>query len=168
MSASEGSPGGLSHLDPHGAARMVDVSGKEASLRAATARAILRMKPETLRAAIEGDLPKGDVFGAARLAGILAAKKTPDLVPLCHPVRIDAVDVEISPLPPDRVRIEASAKARDVTGVEMEALTAVAVAALTVYDMVKGLDRGAAVERIELVEKSGGKSGAWRRGDGGT
>jgi len=150
-------------VDEKGALRMVDVSSKEPTLRTATARGEVRMKPETLEAIASGSVPKGDVISTARLAGIMAAKKTPELVPLCHPIRLDALDVHLTPRPPDRIEVEATARARDVTGVEMEALTAVAASCLTLYDMCKAIDRGMTVEGIELTEKTGGKSGPWSR-----
>jgi cyclic pyranopterin phosphate synthase len=159
------SPGsrGLSHVDERGQARMVDVSGKAATVRTARAEATVRMAPATLRLIAGGGAPKGDVLAASRIAGIQAAKKVPDLIPLCHPIRLDAVSVAIEFLPPDRVRIEATARARDATGVEMEALTAAAVAALTLYDMAKAADRGMEIETVRLLEKAGGRSGTWRR-----
>ena len=143
---------------------MVDVSDKRETVREAVARALVRMRPATLRLVRRGDAPKGDVLGAARLAGIMAAKRTPQLIPLCHPLRITGVDVSFR----DDVRrgelaIEARVRTVDKTGVEMEALTAAAVAALTVYDMVKAVEKGVTIARIQLVEKSGGKSGRWTR-----
>jgi cyclic pyranopterin phosphate synthase len=143
---------------------MVDVSDKRETVREAVARALVRMRPSTLRLVRRGDAPKGDVLGAARLAGIMAAKRTPQLIPLCHPLRITGVDVTFR----DDVRrgelaIEARVRTVDKTGVEMEALTAAAVAALTVYDMVKAVEKGVTIARIQLVEKSGGKSGRWTR-----
>ena len=156
---------GLSHLTPAGDARMVDVSAKAETVREAVARATLKMKPATLAAIRAGQLVKGDVLGVARTAGILAAKRTPDLIPLCHPLRITGVDVEFA-LDARRsvVSIEARVRTVDKTGVEMEALTAAAVAGLTVYDMVKAVDRGVVLTDLCLVEKSGGKSGHWKRG----
>jgi cyclic pyranopterin phosphate synthase len=155
---------GLTHLTPEGDARMVDVSTKAETVREAVARGVLRMAPATLRVIREGNAPKGDVLGVARTAGILAAKRTSDLIPLCHPLRITGVDVEFSD---DSRRGELTVRARvktiDKTGVEMEALTAVSVAALTVYDMIKAVEKGVTIERIELVEKTGGKSGRWTR-----
>ena len=143
---------------------MVDVSAKPETAREAVARAVVRMRPETLRAIRRGNAPKGDVLGVARTAGILAAKRTHDLIPLCHPLRLTRVDVRFDGLRAGRqLTIEARVRTVDKTGVEMEALTAVAVAALTVYDMVKAVERGVAITRVELVEKSGGKSGSWRR-----
>ena len=143
---------------------MVDVSAKPETAREAVARAVLRMRPETLRAIRRGNAPKGDVLGVARTAGILAAKRTHDLIPLCHPLRLTRVDVRFDGLRAGRhLTIEARVRTVDKTGVEMEALTAAAVAALTVYDMVKAVERGVVITRVELVEKSGGKSGSWRR-----
>lgn len=144
---------------------MVDVSAKPETAREAVARAVLRMRPETLRAIRRGNAPKGDVLGVARTAGILAAKRTPDLIPLCHPLRLTRVDVRFDGLRGGRhLTVEARVQTVDKTGVEMEAMTAAAVAALTVYDMVKAVERGVTITRVELVEKSGGKSGTWRRG----
>jgi cyclic pyranopterin phosphate synthase len=152
----------LTHLDDSGAARMVDVSGKEITHRRAVARAFVRMTPETARAVGAGDAPKGDVLGTARLAGIQAAKQTGALIPLCHPLGLDHVDVRAE-IVPDGVTIEAEASVHGRTGVEMEAMVAASVAALTVYDMVKGIERGVAIEAVELIAKSGGRSGDWRR-----
>ena len=155
---------GLTHLGASGEARMVDVSPKAETAREAVARATLRMSPRTLRLVRAGNAPKGDVLGVARTAGILAAKRTHELIPLCHPLRITGVDVEFA-LDARRaqVAIRATVRTVDKTGVEMEALTAVAVAALTVYDMEKALDKGVTIAEVQLVEKSGGKSGQWRR-----
>ncbi|PYN23482.1 MAG: cyclic pyranopterin monophosphate synthase MoaC [Candidatus Rokuibacteriota bacterium] len=156
---------GLSHLSSKGDARMVDVSAKAETVREAVARAILRMKPTTLRVIRQGNAPKGDVLGVARTAGIMAAKRTPQLIPLCHPLRITGLDVAFSDdLRRGELTVEARVRTVDKTGVEMEALTAAAVAALTVYDMVKAVERGVTITKVELVEKSGGKSGHWRRG----
>jgi cyclic pyranopterin phosphate synthase len=143
---------------------MVDVSAKRETAREAVARAVLRMKPATLRAIRRGNAPKGDVLGVARTAGILAAKRTSQLIPLCHPLRITGVDVTFRQHP-RRGELEVSARVStvDKTGVEMEALTAVSVAALTVYDMIKAVERGVTIATIQLVEKSGGKSGPWTR-----
>ncbi len=152
----------LTHIDEEGAARMVDVGAKEATARRAVARAVVRMSSETAAAVAAGDAPKGDVLGTARLAGIQAAKRTAELIPLCHPLGLDHVDVETA-VENDAVIITATAAVTARTGVEMEAMTAAAIAALTVYDMVKGLERGVTVERVELIEKSGGRSGTWRR-----
>jgi len=143
---------------------MVDVSEKRETAREAVARAILRMKPATLRVIRKGNAPKGDVLGVARTAGILAAKRTPQLIPLCHPLRITGVDVTFEDdLKRGELMLEARVRTVDKTGVEMEALTAAAVAALTVYDMVKAVERGVTIGRIQLMEKLGGKSGHWRR-----
>ena len=141
---------------------MVDVGEKPVTDRRAVARAAVRMSAETLAAVRRGDAPKGDVIGTARIAGIQAAKRTADLVPLCHPLPLSFVDVTAE-IGDDRVTLTAEARTSAQTGVEMEAMTAAAVAALTVYDMVKGLERGVTIEAVELLEKSGGKSGEWRR-----
>src|SRR6266403_2965731 len=149
---------GLSHLSPRGDARMVDVSAKPETAREAVASAILRMSPKTLQIVRAGNAPKGDVLGVARTAGILAAKRTHELIPLCHPLRITGVDVIFSDdLRRGELGVEARVRTVDKTGVEMEALTAAAVAALTVYDMVKAVERGVTIAKIQLVEKSGGK-----------
>ena len=154
----------LTHLDEDGAARMVDVGDKPETRRRARAEALVRMSPEAARAVQRGDAPKGDVLGTARLAGIGAAKRTDELIPLAHPLPLDHVDVEASVDPEGGiVAIAAEAGVTARTGVEMEAMTACAVAALTVYDMVKGIDHGVTIERVELVSKSGGRSGEWRR-----
>src|SRR5262247_4611572 len=155
---------GLSHLTPSGEARMVDVSPKRETAREAVAQVIVKMRPATLHAIRAGQLAKGDVLGVARTAGILAAKRTPELIPLCHPLRITGVDVAFR-LDGRKsvVTIETRVRTVDKTGVEMEALTAAAVAALTVYDMVKAVDRGVVLTDLALHEKSGGKSGHWRR-----
>jgi cyclic pyranopterin monophosphate synthase len=156
---------GLSHLTPEGEARMVDVSAKAETVREARARVTVKMRAATLAAVRAGQLAKGDVLGVARTAGIMAAKRTPELIPLCHPLRITGVDIEFL-LDPKRSAITVDARVRtvDKTGVEMEALTAAAVAGLTVYDMVKAIDRGVVLTELCLIEKSGGKSGSWRRG----
>lgn len=155
---------GLSHLTPEGEARMVDVTAKAATHREAVARLVLKMKRSTLAAIRAGQVAKGDVLGVARTAGILAAKRTSDLIPLCHPLRITGVDLtfELNERA-SALEIEARVKTVDKTGVEMEALTAAAVAGLTVYDMVKAVDKGIVLTNLRLMEKSGGKSGAWRR-----
>ncbi len=143
---------------------MVDVSPKPETVREAVARAILRMRPSTLRAIKSGNAPKGDVFGVARTAGILAAKRTPELIPLCHPLRLTRVEVAFEThARRGEVAVQARVRTVDKTGVEMEALTAAGVAALTVYDMVKALERGVTITNLQLLEKSGGKSGSWRR-----
>lgn len=143
---------------------MVDVSGKGETVREAVARATLRMTPTTLRVIRRGNAPKGDVLGVARTAGILAAKRTPQLIPLCHPLRITGVDVAFrDDLRRGELTVEARVRTVDKTGVEMEALTAVAIAALTVYDMIKAVEKGVTIGEIALHEKRGGKSGHWRR-----
>jgi cyclic pyranopterin monophosphate synthase len=156
----------LTHLGKSGEARMVDVSEKAATERVAIAEGKVRMTRETLDLVLSGDAKKGDVLGAARIAGIMAAKKTSDLIPLCHPLPLTKTEVDIavdSDLPGLLVR--ATVKVTGPTGVEMEALTAVSVACLTIYDMVKSVERGMQIEGIRLLEKSGGKSGNWRAGD---
>ena len=154
----------LTHIDEHGTARMVDVAGKPVTDRRAVARALVRMSPETAAAVAAGDAPKGDVLGVARIAGIQAAKRTGELIPLCHPIGLDHVDVEAAiDTDAGEVTLTATARVSARTGVEMEAMTAVAIAALTVYDMVKGLDKSVAIEQVVLLEKSGGKSGDWVR-----
>jgi cyclic pyranopterin phosphate synthase len=155
--------GELSHFDDTGASRMVDTSAKAETVREAKATAIVRMQPATRTLIQDRKLAKGDVFEVARLAGIMAAKQTPHLIPLCHPLPITGVTVEFAPLDDDAVVIEATVKVVGKTGVEMEALTAVSVAALTVYDMCKAVDKGMVIERIQLEEKSGGKSGPFVR-----
>ncbi|MFO0972445.1 MAG: cyclic pyranopterin monophosphate synthase MoaC [Phycisphaerae bacterium] len=156
----------LTHLDAAGRARMVDVSAKRPTHRRAVAAARVRMKPETLAALLAGRMPKGDVRAVARLAGIQAAKRTSELIPLCHPLALDAVAVDLVPEPPDAVQIVATARVRGPTGVEMEALVAAAIAALALYDMCKGVERGIEIESLRLEEKSGGRSGLWRRACG--
>jgi cyclic pyranopterin phosphate synthase len=159
-------PDRLTHLDEHGAARMVDVGGKDVTARRAVARGTVAMSPETAAAVAAGDAPKGDVLGVARIAGILAAKRTGELIPLCHPLSLDHVDVEGTvDADAGTVTLTATASTTARTGVEMEAMTAVSVAALTVYDMVKGLDKGVVIRELLLLEKTGGKSGAWRRAE---
>ena len=151
----------LTHLDESGAARMVDVGGKPETARSATATGRIAMHPATLAAIRDGDMPKGDVLASARIAGIMAAKKTAELIPLCHPLALDAVTVEFA-FEADGVRATARASLTGRTGVEMEAMTAAAIALLTVYDMAKALDKGMVVEEVRLLEKTGGKSGPWR------
>jgi cyclic pyranopterin monophosphate synthase len=155
----------LTHVDEAGRARMVDVGDKPATERRAVAQARVRVSPETARTVEEGNAPKGDVIGTARIAGIQAAKRTSELIPLCHPLALTFVGVEGQV---DAVRGEilltSEARTTGPTGVEMEALTGAAVAALTVYDMVKGIERGAEIAEVVLLEKSGGRSGEWRRG----
>jgi cyclic pyranopterin phosphate synthase len=156
---------GLTHLDADGHARMVDVSGKEVTSREAVARASVRMRPETLALVREGRAPKGDVLAAARIAGIQAAKRTWELVPLCHQIALTSVEMtfEVEDEGGERIHVEARARARDRTGVEMEALTAASIASLTLYDMLKAVDPGMTIETIRLEEKRGGKSGDWVR-----
>lgn len=153
----------LTHFDSSGAAAMVDVSAKPETARSATARARVVMQPATLALILAGDAKKGDVFGVARLAGIMAAKRTADLIPLCHPLPISAVSVDLRAEGSDTVEIEATVRTTGRTGVEMEALTAASIAALTVYDMVKAVDRGMRIEGLRVVHKSGGKSGEFRQ-----
>jgi cyclic pyranopterin phosphate synthase len=153
----------LTHIAKRGDARMVDVSAKPATERVAVAEGCVRMSPKTLEAILKGNAKKGDVLGVARVAGIMAAKRTHDLIPLCHPLALTNVAVEILP---DRklcgLVVRATAKVLGQTGVEMEALTAVSLACLTIYDMAKALDRGMRIESIRLLEKAGGKSGRYR------
>ncbi|MSQ41751.1 MAG: cyclic pyranopterin monophosphate synthase MoaC [Dehalococcoidia bacterium] len=155
----------LSHLDAQGRARMVDVSAKAVTVREATARGRVTMQAETLRRIVEGSVPKGDVLAVARVAGIMAAKRTPELIPLCHPLPLSGVEVVLTP---DHrspgIEIEATVRTTGQTGVEMEALTAVAVAGLTIYDMCKSVERTMRIEAVRLVAKSGGKSGDYRAG----
>lgn len=153
----------LTHFDPRGASRMVDVSAKEQTLRLARASGLVRMLPATLARIVDRGVAKGDVFEVARLAGIMAAKRTGELIPLCHPLGLDSVELNLTPCGSGTVRIEATVKVLGRTGVEMEALTAVTVAALTVYDMCKAVDRGMTIDQIQLEEKSGGRSGAYLR-----
>jgi cyclic pyranopterin monophosphate synthase len=159
----------LSHLDERGRARMVDVGAKDETERRAVAEAFVIMAPETLAVIQDEAVPKGDVVAAARLAGIMAAKRTHELIPLCHPLNLThvGVDVEADARLPG-LRIVTEARLRGRTGVEMEALVAASVAALTVYDMCKAVDRGMQIGPVRLLEKSGGRSGAWRRGQGET
>ncbi len=153
---------GLSHIDDRGAARMVDVSDKADTAREAIAEGYVVMLPATLALIQDGGIPKGDVIAVARTAGIMGAKRTPDLIPMCHPLPITGVTLDLDPEGTDRIRIRATVKTTGKTGVEMEALTAVTVAALTVYDMCKAVDKGMRVEGVRLLEKRGGKSGEWR------
>jgi cyclic pyranopterin phosphate synthase len=150
----------LSHMDEAGRPRMVDVGGKAATVRQAVAKGIVRMQPSTFDLIKSGGTAKGDVLSVAQLAGTMAAKRTPDLIPLCHPILIDNIDIAFSPDEKNStIEITATVKSSGKTGVEMEALTATAVAALTIYDMCKAVDRGMKIENIRLVSKSGGKSG---------
>ena len=153
----------LSHLDERGAAHMVDVSGKETTAREARAEATVNITARVLALIVEGGLPKGDVIGVARIAGIQAAKRTSDLIPLCHPLALNSVEVLFEPdLQRGTLRIETICRVNGRTGVEMEALMAVSVAALTIYDVCKAMDKGIVIQQIRLLEKSGGKSGHWR------
>ena len=155
----------LSHLDESGAAHMVDVSGKEVTAREARAEATVRLSPRLLGMITAGGLPKGDALGVARIAGIQAAKRTSDLIPLCHPLALNKVDVTFEvDAAQGSLRILTLCRVAGRTGVEMEALTAASVAALTVYDMCKAVDKGIVIESIRLLEKRGGKSGDWQRG----
>lgn len=153
----------LSHLDESGAARMVDVSEKSVTAREAEAEAVIQMSPEAYAAAVEGSGPKGEVLATARIAGIMAAKKTAELIPLCHPLALSSVSLAFEPLNErNALRIRAMVKTSGQTGVEMEALTAASVAALTVYDMIKAVDKASVIETIRLLSKSGGKSGDFK------
>ena len=149
----------LTHFDEHGASRMVDVGAKEITHRLARAESFVVMRPETLQRIVDRQMAKGDVLEVARLAGIMATKRTADLIPLCHPLGIDGVEVDLQAIDLTTIRIEATVRVHGRTGVEMEALTAVSVAALTVYDMCKSVDRGMTLGPTRLLEKSGGKSG---------
>jgi len=155
---------GLTHLDAEGQARMVDVTAKAETAREARARAVLRMRPETLAAIKAGQVAKGDVLGVARVAGIMAAKKTAELIPLCHPLHLTGIDVRFEfDDQQSAVIVEARVRTMDKTGVEMEALTAASVAGLTIYDMAKAVDRGMILGEVLLLEKAGGRSGHWVR-----
>ena len=152
----------LTHLDEHGAARMVDVGGKDVTRRTAEAVATVKMQPETLQKILFAELKKGDALAAARIAGIMAAKRTFELIPLCHNIPIESVKIDFDNNGRDELYIRSRLTCSYKTGIEMEALTAVTVAALTVYDMCKAVDRGMAIEDVRLLEKSGGKSGEYR------
>ncbi|WP_019809179.1 cyclic pyranopterin monophosphate synthase MoaC [Saccharomonospora halophila] len=154
--------GRLSHVDESGTARMVDVSGKDVTARTAVARGTLRTTAEVIGLLTAGELPKGDALATARIAGVMGAKRTSELIPLCHQIALSKVDLDFDP-GPDHVVITATARTSDRTGVEMEALTAVAVAGLTLHDMVKAVDPAAALDEVRLMAKDGGNSGAWRR-----
>ncbi|HEX5727131.1 MAG TPA: cyclic pyranopterin monophosphate synthase MoaC [Longimicrobiaceae bacterium] len=159
---------GFTHLDEQGRPRMVDVGGKEATRRVAVAEGVIRVSRDTLAAITEGRVAKGDVLRVAQLAGIMAAKRTADLIPLCHPLPLDAVEVELEADPTlPAIRATATARVEGKTGVEMEALTAVTVALLTVYDMCKARDREMTIERVRLLRKEGGRSGTWEADPGG-
>ncbi|MEM9780958.1 MAG: cyclic pyranopterin monophosphate synthase MoaC [Pseudomonadota bacterium] len=154
-------PKAFTHFDADGRASMVDVGDKPVTGRTATARGAVVMAPETLSMIVEGRAKKGDVLAVARLAGIMAAKRTAELIPLCHPLLLSKVAVDLTPAPPDRVEIEATVRLTGQTGVEMEALTAVSVAALTVYDMTKAVDKAMRIEAVRLTHKDGGRTGAY-------
>jgi cyclic pyranopterin phosphate synthase len=156
--------GKLSHLDEQGRAKMVDVSDKDTTSRIAVARGSIHMRAETLELILDDKIEKGDVFAVARVAGIMAAKKTAELIPMCHPLNITSVEIDLMPGDnPARVDIEATVRVNGKTGVEMEAMTAVSVAGLTIYDMCKAVDREMSIGEIRLVKKSGGKSGTFIR-----
>jgi len=156
---------GFTHIDESGAARMIDVSGKEVTARSATATGRVLVSDEVVRLLRAGGVPKGDAIAVARIAGIQAAKRTPDLVPLCHPIAVHGVDVALQ-VDDDAVAISATVRTADRTGVEMEALTCVAVAGLALIDMVKAVDPSATITDVRVERKTGGSSGDWRRGDG--
>ena len=153
----------LTHIDDNGAARMVDVGEKEVTRRLASAQAVVSMQPETLSLILSGGMPKGDVFACARIAGIMAAKRTWELIPMCHPLPIEGIEMEITPISDTDVRIVSTLRCTHKTGIEMEALTAASVAALTLYDMCKAVDRGMVIRDVMLLRKSGGKSGDFCR-----
>lgn len=154
---------GLTHIDEQGHARMVDVGDKPETRRVAIASGRIRMSRDTLSAIREGNAPKGDVLGPARIAGIMAAKRTGDLIPMCHPLSLDSVAIDFD-FEEDAVRATATVSLTGKTGVEMEAITATTISLVTIYDMAKALDRGMVIDEVRLVEKRGGKSGTWRAG----
>lgn len=159
-------PDRLSHLDETGAAHMVDVTAKDATKRVATAKGTVRTGPDVIAMITANGLPKGDALATARIAGIMAAKRTSDLIPLCHPLAVTGVDIDFTvggDEDPGAIDIVATVRTTDRTGVEMEALTAVSVAALTIYDMIKAVDRAASIDDIRVVHKEGGKTGTWTR-----
>jgi cyclic pyranopterin phosphate synthase len=160
--------GEFTHFDSNGSSLMVDVSTKETTSRSATASGLVRLEPSTLSMILEHRVSKGDVLAVARLAGIMGAKRTGDLIPLCHPLGIDGVTVDFATIDDSTIRIEATVKVQGRTGVEMEALTAVTVAALTIYDMCKALDRSIEIDGVRLEAKTGGRSGDFRRDETGT
>ncbi|MHC4829981.1 MAG: cyclic pyranopterin monophosphate synthase MoaC [Planctomycetota bacterium] len=162
-----GQPGELTHVDADGAARMVDVSSKAVTERTAVALARVVMQPDTVAKIRERSFAKGDVLQVARIAGIIGAKRTPDLIPLCHPLPLSSVEVGFGFLSDTTIEVRCTARVAWRTGVEMEAMVGASAAALTIYDMVKAIDRGVVIERIELLEKSGGRSGTWRRDEPG-
>jgi cyclic pyranopterin phosphate synthase len=154
----------LTHFDEYGRSRMVDVSGKEKTIREATASATVTMKPETFRRIMDSEIEKGDVLGVAQVAGIMAAKRTGELIPMCHPLNITSITMKFFPKNElSQIEIQATAKIIGRTGVEMEALVAVSTASLTIYDMCKAVDRGMIISEIKLLKKSGGKSGSFER-----
>ena len=153
----------LTHIDDNGAARMVDVGEKEVTRRSASAQAVVSMQPQTLSLILSGGMPKGDVFACARIAGVMAAKHTWELIPMCHPLPIESIEIEITPISDTDVRIVSTLRCTHKTGIEMEALTAASVAALTLYDMCKAADRGMVIRDVMLLRKSGGKSGDFCR-----
>jgi len=155
--------GAFSHVDEQGRARMVDVGSKAVTERIAVAAATVQMKPATLKAIRSGSIAKGEVLAVARVAGIMAAKRTPELIPLCHPLPVEVVAIDFTPRSGGRLDVKARVKVTAKTGVEMEALAAVSVAALTVYDMCKAVDREMTITNVRLLEKSGGRSGTWKR-----
>jgi len=155
----------FTHFGEHGRAKMVDVSEKAVTAREAVAKGSVRMRPQTLELIKSGGIKKGDVLAVAQVAGIMAAKKTHELIPMCHPLQITGVDIDFAVMEPDCIEIRATVKTTDRTGIEMEALVAASVAALTIYDMCKAVDRAMVVEDIKLMSKSGGKSGAFIRKD---
>lgn len=153
----------LTHLDETGAARMVNVGAKPVTQRVARAQAVVTMQPETLRMILDGNAPKGDVLACARIAGIMAAKKTAELIPMCHPIPIESAEIAIEVISETQVRVVSILRCAHKTGIEMEALTAASVAALTIYDMCKAADRGMRIDQTMLLYKAGGKSGEYRR-----
>ena len=152
----------LTHLDEQGAARMVNVGEKQVTQRVASAQAVITMQPETLQMITDGTAPKGDVFACARIAGIMAAKKTAELIPMCHPIPIESVEIAIEAISETQVRVVSTLRCSHKTGIEMEALTAASIAALTIYDMCKAADRGMRIDETLLLYKNGGRSGEYR------
>ncbi|MHC5020674.1 MAG: cyclic pyranopterin monophosphate synthase MoaC [Planctomycetota bacterium] len=164
MSAADGDLTGIpspTHLDAEGKAHMVDVGAKDVTARTAVAEAVVRMQPATRTAVLGGELPKGDAIAVARIAGIQAAKRTPEWIPLCHHIALSSVEIDIAPRGDDQLVVTATARATDKTGVEMEALVAASTAALTLYDMSKAVEKGIVIEQVRLLKKTGGKSGDW-------
>jgi cyclic pyranopterin phosphate synthase len=164
MNKTAGDTSALTHIDAQGNARMVDVGAKPATSRLAVASGRIRMAASAIEAIRAGDAPKGDVLGTARIAGIMAAKRTGDLIPMCHPLALDSVSVDFA-WEPDAIRVTASASLTGKTGVEMEAIVAATMALVTIYDMAKALDKAMVIEDVRLIEKRGGKSGHWRASD---